>query len=117
MIRVIFKIFSREILLQKLPTHRPTKSPTRPDPTRLSKSRFSESPTRPDFQYRWSVPTLGHRIIPRLRRKPGQKIFESALNLTMNKHLINDIRYIELRKVKLLSSSAAFLDRNNFLGQ
>ena len=58
-----FQDFFREILLQKLPTHRPTKSPTRPDPTRLSKSRFSESPTRPDFQYRWSVPTLGHNEI------------------------------------------------------
>ena len=35
--------------------------PTRP--TRHSKSRFSESPTRPDFQYRWSVPTLGTNCV------------------------------------------------------
>ena len=58
-----FKDFFRKNFLEKIPTHRPTKSPTQSDPTRLSKSRFSKSPTRPDFQYRWSVPTLAQVIL------------------------------------------------------
>jgi len=41
-----FHDFFREILLQKLPTHRPTKSPTRPDPTFKIEVFGKSDPTR-----------------------------------------------------------------------